>query len=117
MREPIYKDQDYGSVREIQDDSIGLHGYLVIGSKINGLTCGGLRIHDDVNTLAVIKRLFFVDDNLCRPQAFQFPGERFRSVWFSQPEATTRQVQPSQANPLPVAKDGSDEVIARLGEQ
>ncbi len=49
MREPIYKDQDYGSVREIQDDSIGLHGYLVIGSKINGLTCGGLRIHDDVN--------------------------------------------------------------------
>ncbi len=49
MNEPIYINQHYESIREIRDDAIGLQGYLVIGSRINGLTCGGLRIHNKVN--------------------------------------------------------------------
>ncbi|HUG82367.1 MAG TPA: Glu/Leu/Phe/Val dehydrogenase dimerization domain-containing protein [Bryobacterales bacterium] len=49
MKESIYPQQSVESVREIRDEALGLHGYLVIGSRINGLTCGGLRIHDDVS--------------------------------------------------------------------
>ena len=49
MNEPIYKNLESELVREITDDSIGLHGYLVILSRVNGLTCGGVRIHDDIN--------------------------------------------------------------------
>ena len=48
-KEPVYRNAKFESVREIRDESIGLVGYLVIGSRINGLTCGGLRIHADVN--------------------------------------------------------------------
>lgn len=49
MNEPIYINQHYESIKEIRDEAIGLQGYLVIGSRINGLTCGGLRIHNKVN--------------------------------------------------------------------
>lgn len=49
MPESIYKPFEVESFHEIRDDSIGLKGYLVIGSRINGLTCGGLRIHDAVS--------------------------------------------------------------------
>ena len=48
VSEPIYAEQAIESVREVRDDGLGLDGYLVIGSRINGLTCGGLRIHEDI---------------------------------------------------------------------
>ena len=46
--EQIYKNHAKTTVRTITDESIGLRGYLVIGSRINGQTCGGLRIHKNV---------------------------------------------------------------------
>jgi glutamate dehydrogenase (NAD(P)+) len=49
MNEPIYKSFESELVREIRDDSIGLHGYLVINSRVNGLTCGGLRVHEKIS--------------------------------------------------------------------
>jgi len=49
MNEPIYENLKSELIHEVTDDSIGLHGYLVILSRVNGLTCGGVRIHDDIS--------------------------------------------------------------------
>ena len=48
-KEPIYRNIESEVIREVRDDSIGLLGYLVINSRVNGLTCGGLRIHEDIS--------------------------------------------------------------------
>ena len=48
MKEPIYRAIESEVVREVKDDSIGLNALLVINSRVNGLTCGGVRIHEDV---------------------------------------------------------------------
>lgn len=49
MNEPIYENLKSEVIHEITDDSIGLRGYLVILSRVNGLTCGGVRIHEDIS--------------------------------------------------------------------
>jgi len=49
MKEPIYKGIESEVIREIKDESIGLHGFLVIHSRVNGLTCGGVRIHEEIS--------------------------------------------------------------------
>jgi glutamate dehydrogenase/leucine dehydrogenase len=49
MKEPIYRDVESEVIREVRDDAIGLLGYLVINSRVNGLTCGGLRIHENIS--------------------------------------------------------------------
>ncbi len=49
MKEPIFKGIESEVIREIKDESIGLHGFLVINSRVNGLTCGGVRIHEDIS--------------------------------------------------------------------
>ncbi len=49
MKEPIFKGIESEVTREIKDESIGLHGFLVINSRVNGLTCGGVRIHEDIS--------------------------------------------------------------------
>jgi len=47
-REPVYRRLDSELVRTVADESIGLRGFLVVHSRVNGRSCGGLRIHDDV---------------------------------------------------------------------
>lgn len=39
MKEPIYKSQSQMDVTKVADSSIGLHGYPVIGSRIDDQTC------------------------------------------------------------------------------
>lgn len=54
MKEPIYKNVNCELIREITDESIGLRGILVILSRVNGLTCGGVRIHEDIDAQELI---------------------------------------------------------------
>jgi glutamate dehydrogenase/leucine dehydrogenase len=49
MKEPIYRGIESEVIREVKDESVGLHGFLVINSRVNGLTCGGVRIHEDIS--------------------------------------------------------------------
>jgi len=49
MKEAIYKGIESEVIREVKDESIGLHSFLVINSRVNGLTCGGVRIHEDIS--------------------------------------------------------------------
>lgn len=48
MREPVYEPFECETVRRVEDEEAGLLGFLVVKSRVNGLTCGGLRIHEGV---------------------------------------------------------------------